>query len=531
MSLLWRCAQVLPLTGGKRDILPPKLITSLPKHLTTNFVGSTITLYFDEFVQLKNLNSQLIISPKLTTDPDISAVGKSVVIKIKPEELKPNTTYRFDFGNSIADMHESNQIKQFDFVFSTGSAIDTLQLKGSLTENFTAKNIPNMLVGLYNSNEQNDSFPYIKQPVYYCKSNEDGLFNFSYLPKSAFKVFSFNDNNKNFLFDGESEKLAFLNDSFNLESDSNIKLNVFKELPTKNFIKKTLNPYYGYTVIVYNKKEKYALTLNSDSVFTKYYTSHSKDIDADTIQLYYATNKDSLKILITRNDIVDTINLRLPKKNTKQKKINPPEVNLIGNLLPLTKQFVLKFNSLIDTSKSVLSKIKLIEKSDSSGKEIPFKLNWLSPIRAEISSKLKEGKKYNLIIDTATFFSYSHLYNDSLKFSFITDSAKNYGNLFLNLTLNTKQDYVVQLINENENVVKENYVSLSLSASNTTKLNYPLIQPGIYRVKIIYDNNSNKKWDTGNFLKKIQPERIIINSKQLKVVSDWDLEEEITIRE
>src|ERR1041385_3317869 len=82
------CAQIGTLTGGKRDAIPPKLLLATPALKTTNFNSDVIELKFDEFVQIKDLANQLVISPKLQTKPDIIADGKKVIIKLNKNELQ-----------------------------------------------------------------------------------------------------------------------------------------------------------------------------------------------------------------------------------------------------------------------------------------------------------------------------------------------------------------------------------------------------------------------------------------------------------
>src|SRR5436189_491630 len=97
-----RCAQIAPLTGGQRDTTPPRLTEAEPVNGTVNFKGNRISLSFDEFVQLRDLPNQLLISPRMKEQPEISALGKKIEIRLKPEELLPNTTYRFSFGKAVA---------------------------------------------------------------------------------------------------------------------------------------------------------------------------------------------------------------------------------------------------------------------------------------------------------------------------------------------------------------------------------------------------------------------------------------------
>src|SRR5262245_36841014 len=124
--LLTHCAQIVPLSGGKRDATPPKLLEAEPQNKNTGFNSDRITLKFDEFVQVKDLPNQMVVSPKIKTPPEVNADGKKVNISIKKEELAPNTTYRLFFGKAIADMNESNSIPAFEYIFSTGDHIDSL---------------------------------------------------------------------------------------------------------------------------------------------------------------------------------------------------------------------------------------------------------------------------------------------------------------------------------------------------------------------------------------------------------------------
>ncbi|WP_338356341.1 Ig-like domain-containing protein [Yeosuana marina] len=96
--------------GGDKDITPPKILKSEPENFSTNFKGKEIKIYFDEYIKIKDIQKQLIISPPMKTLPEItpfSSASKSIIIKIF-DTLQPNTTYAFNFGNSISDNNEGN---------------------------------------------------------------------------------------------------------------------------------------------------------------------------------------------------------------------------------------------------------------------------------------------------------------------------------------------------------------------------------------------------------------------------------------
>ena len=55
----------------------------------------------------------------------------------------------------------------------------------------------------------------------------------------------------------------------------------------------------------------------------------------------------------------------------------------------------------------------------------------------------------------------------------------------------------------------------------------PLIQPGDYEISILFDKNENGKWDTGNYWKKLQPEKIVPRKELFNIRANW--ENELTV--
>ncbi len=134
------CAKRGSITGGLKDTLAPVLTMSFPKNYSTNFKAKEIKLTFDEYVKLKDLNKQLIISPPMKYDPLITptSVSKNITIKIL-DTLQPNTTYSFNFGQSIEDNNEGNPYNQFKYVFSTGDYIDSLSIGGTVKDAYNRR--------------------------------------------------------------------------------------------------------------------------------------------------------------------------------------------------------------------------------------------------------------------------------------------------------------------------------------------------------------------------------------------------------
>ena len=87
---------------------------------------------FDEFVQVKNLQQQVVVSPPLNYPIEVYPTlraSKKFQVRFK-DTLAPNTTYSVNFGNALVDFNEGNPYPYLTYIFSTGAAIDSLSLEG-----------------------------------------------------------------------------------------------------------------------------------------------------------------------------------------------------------------------------------------------------------------------------------------------------------------------------------------------------------------------------------------------------------------
>ena len=140
--------------------------------------GKTITLTFDEYIQLQNLQQTLLVSPTPKINPDINSKLKVVTIKLR-DTLEPNTTYSIDMGNAIQDINENNPFRNFTYVFSTGSYIDSLQFSGNIQLAQTGKADSTLIVLLYK--DLDDSAVLKGKPKYITRLDSSGNFKFKNL--------------------------------------------------------------------------------------------------------------------------------------------------------------------------------------------------------------------------------------------------------------------------------------------------------------------------------------------------------------
>jgi len=212
--LFYRCANPVMPSGGKKDIRPPVVTETDPPNYTTFFKERELRIFFDEFVALKDVDKQMIISPPLQERADLRVRGRSVILKFdKEEKLKENTTYSIFFGNAIQDLNEGNPLGNFIYVFSTGERLDSLSIYGEAHMAFDLAPAEETFIMLYTDNNDTlplDSLPYYVRPEYIAKTDAEGHYGIYNLPGKDFKLFAIKDINSNYLFDLPSEEIAFL---------------------------------------------------------------------------------------------------------------------------------------------------------------------------------------------------------------------------------------------------------------------------------------------------------------------------------
>ncbi len=200
------CAQIGAPTGGAKDTLPPRLVKASPPLNTVNFKGNKVTLSFNEYIDLQDLQGNLIISPLQKTNPVITYNLKSISIKFK-DSLLPNTTYSINFGNAIKDVHEGNILRYFTYVFSTGNQIDSLTLEGNVLLAESGKTDSTIIALLYRN--LTDSAVLKTKPDYITKLDGEGNFTFNNLPNANFKIYALKDGDGGKTYNSKSELFAF----------------------------------------------------------------------------------------------------------------------------------------------------------------------------------------------------------------------------------------------------------------------------------------------------------------------------------
>ena len=251
------CANRGTPSGGEKDIVPPVITQSVPKNYSTNFKGKEIRIQFDEYIKIKDLRKQLIISPPMDTDPIVtptSGASKYITIKIQ-DTLKDNTTYAFNFGESIVDNNEGNPYPYYRYVFSTGNYIDSLSVKGYVEDAILKEPDTFVSVMLYEADSTySDSIVYKQKPRYITNTLDSvTTFSIDNIKAGTYKLIALKDKNANYKFDQKNDKIGFNEGFITIPNDSaSHKLKLFKEKvnfkaikPTQDGESRIIFPYEG----------------------------------------------------------------------------------------------------------------------------------------------------------------------------------------------------------------------------------------------------------------------------------------------
>lgn len=520
------CAQIIPPNGGKRDSIPPRVVKekSTPNY-QTNFLKQRITLTFDEWIKLEDPFNQVVVSPPLNERPEVKLDGKKISIEFAKEEvLRTNATYTINFGNAVRDLAESNPAKDLRFVFSTGAVIDSLSLRGRVTDILTGLPVENAVFMLYDN--LSDTVVRKLKPFYFGRTNAEGVATIENMRVGTYKVVALLDKDQNYLFNPETENIGVLDsnivvDGSFLKRDTvahTIPITLFEPIKKQRLITKETDK-YGVVKMLFTKEPK-DVKLNIDDAFGKTTT----EIVKDSLLVWYDVAKDFNATIIARYDTVsDTVRVRSKGRVDFLKKNKLVASQTTGGLPKhISKPIALNFNfpiAKIDTAFIVFTD------TSAAKKKLAYHIytDSTSARRLLFDATLPEGL-YNLKFFPQALVNIYGMANDTMIYKVGIPSEKDYGTIILSVTnLDSMKQYVFQLVTGSGTVEKEFIVKSSKTYNNRIDQ----LVPDEYTLKIIEDTNRNGRWDTGDYEKHRQPERIF-RKKIQGLRANWELEEVIS---
>jgi uncharacterized protein (DUF2141 family) len=201
------CAAVGNPDGGPFDETPPRITGSHPANGATGVKTKKVTIDFNEFIKLENASEKVVVSPPQLEQPEIKVTGKKIHVELF-DSLKPNTTYSIDFADGIVDNNEGNPLGDFCFRFSTGDAIDTMEVSGYVLNAYDLEPIKGMTVGLHS--DLSDSAFMTKPFERVSRTDASGHFTIRGIAPGRYRVYAVTDMDQSFSYSQRSERIAWM---------------------------------------------------------------------------------------------------------------------------------------------------------------------------------------------------------------------------------------------------------------------------------------------------------------------------------
>lgn len=513
---LTQCAKRGTPDGGAIDTLPPVITRTVPENYTTNYNAEEIRIYFDEYIKLNDIQNQLVISPPLDNQPTITPYGVSKEIRIAfNDTLKENTTYSINFGQSIEDNNEGNPYEFYKYVFSTGNYIDSLSINGTIKDALKIQPEETVSVMLYEVDEHyTDSIVYNQKPLYVTNTRKNpGTFQLENIKEGTYLMVALKDKNNNYIFDPKQDKIGFAEQFINTPTDTTFQIVLFKETPEYELArpKQLSNNHiqFGFE----GEATEMQIELLSETSDSFSYTFRN-DRKSDTVYYWYKPvfEQDSLRFIVKNKQVIDSVTIRLTDIPTDSLQIKPEKTGVIKP----NEDFVINAN--LPLRKINPNKMSIIDR-DSLPVSFSATLDTVFN-QVKLTFDKTESQNYSITLLPESIIDFFETSNDTLQFKTSTKAEADYG--FLALNIQNIQDFpiIVQLVSEDGiNIKAEQY------STEKTAFEFEHIDPGKYYMRLIFDSNNNGEWDTGSFLKRQQPEKVIYYPTLLDIRANWSLNE------
>ncbi len=552
------CAKMNAPSGGPKDKDIPVIVKSIPENGATGFTGKEILVTFNEYVVLDKISEKFMVSPPMEKKPEIVVRGKSIRIRYE-DELRDSTTYTFYFQDAIRDINENNPINNFQFVFSTGSFIDSLSVTGNVYSALNLDPPENTMVLLYS--HLNDSSAIKQIPDYITRVESNGEFRIDNVHPGTYRLYALSDADNSKNYNNRDESFAFYTEPIQVTPEKNF-LPVIKDTVTikpaaagKVAVKP---PVIGEYPLVLFRAERglhyltsssrkqpfqlfYALSLPPDSMkfeFTipgvspkAWFIEKSRYSDTITVWLTDSTVYNRQRIeTIVRYPFTDTLGITAMKDDTipmryqapravrtKVVKRTPYKVStgITGQERPDKKIIFAAQSPFMPPDTSRLALFELLKDQKI---RHPFSLSrdTTNASSYHLNTELKPGRNYLLITDSAAFSNIYGEYSDSAGIRFSVLSPESYGKLILDLR-GFKGGKIIQVLDNQEKLVRQVY------RRDTLKIEFPLLEKGKYRVRAIFDLDNDGKWTTGDFYLHRQPEPASYYPEEIEIKENWEI--------
>ncbi|MBQ4279073.1 MAG: Ig-like domain-containing protein [Rikenellaceae bacterium] len=565
MGLFCRCANFAAPQGGPRDTIPPKVIMMTPEFATTGFKSNRVYIEFNEYVQINDLMKEFYTSPFMDKKPTVTLRGRGIQIDMK-EQLRSDQTYSLNFGSSVSDNNEGNPYVGLRYVFSTGSDIDSLFMSGYTANAYNGDSVANTFIFFYDESLDSvrrstthpdyDSTVFTLRPNAVGRSYPSGIFIAENLKPVDYRIYAVQDNNNNQQYEPGVDGIGFLDSTYNpstmppfeiwydsmrmyLQATPQLYFRIFTDKQFKRqYLTGQERPGRQKLFLTFGAKnpriERFKLEgIDSSQLISEYLTPGRDSVVLwldvppeqlpDTIRgeiTYY--RHDSLNVLVPSTErlqfawkaFVSRKDRREAEKaeqaaeeGKEEKKPNPFKVTVSASReitpideLAFTFDYPLRR---MDSSRITLRNLR--DEEHPADVKFHFWQDTANVRRWVLRAPWAAETPYELLIPEGVFENIAGERNDTLKASFTVLPPDDFASVALNVRGKTPASrYIVQLTDENGRVLREQ------QGATTGKYTFTYVKPGTVKIRVIEDANGNGRWDAGDMIHRLQPERVAV---------------------
>lgn len=575
--MVYGCANRMPPGGGPYDEKPPRLIGSSPEMRELNVKARKVVLNFDEFVTVQDVMKKVIVSPPQLQQPKIYSVGKRIVVELE-DDLIPNTTYTIDFTDAIVDNNEQNAYENFSYSFSTGTAIDTMELSGKVLYARNHEPVQGVVVGVHSVLSPESAFTDTTFQRM-SRTSDKAQFVMRNLKDGKYRVYALKETDGNYRHDMASEGIAFFDslvtttcapamrndtiwkDSTTVDTVKQVRytrympddllLWYYDPVGDRRFVSKRERPHPHVISLTFNHAldslpqlslvDSTGLVVDhSDDKDSKYILDSYPDGRVDIFLLddkwvkgsNYALSYMSTDSLDHRTLVTDTLRLKYkePRKDPKSRKSDAelkdevpqnPFTVLVEHKGDGGRADSILFSTSLPIDPKVLSAIQLYDANDSILKPLQWQSAEMLPGRTTkgiLHANLKYGSAYEIHFDTTAFVDlYGHTLGKEVVDAFKVKAQDEFSQLEITIH-GVPGPFIVELLSLQDQPIR------TIATTGAT-VKFEDLKPDKYALRIIRDENGNGKWDEGNYVDRRQPEMVYYAPKTFELMKNWAIKE------
>ena len=586
-SLIAACAnQGAGPDGGPYDETPPHIVGMTAPERLQNGKRTKFSLVFNELIKVDNPTEKIIVSPPQIETPEIKVSGRRITVELL-DSMRPNTTYTVDFSDAITDNNEGNPLGQYTYIFSTGQTTDTMQMSGYVLNAEDLEPVKGILAGLYQ--QHHDSVFALRAFDRVARTDASGFFSIKGVaPDRDYRLYALQDADGDFHFTQPSEMLGFLHndlragafrdtrydtlwvDSVRYDSiriipythftPDDLVVRAFKvDVNTRHYLKAQRDVPEWFTTFFtgpsrkrptiqglnFDARKAFVVNASAGNDTLTYWLADTTLLRQDTLRFAYTYDNwdDSLAQMLPKTDTLELVPKttfakraaneakELEKWNKQREKrekrgdfskSQPPMVALqlradVSSSLVPNRNILIQFDQPLQRFDT--KKLHLRLKKDSTYHDAPYALDTVpnNILAYRLRAEWRPGQEYQLVIDSAAMTSLYGRVNLATDNKFSIAKLEDFGTVFLSLS-NAHESTVVQLLGSDGKPVAQ-------APTKNGRAEFYYVQPGKYYLRCFFDRNGDRKWTTGSWSPRRDPEEVYYFPKEIEVRANWDLNE------